>query len=63
MFLMSALSRADVFSLGDLGLKRALERHYPGQDHAARIESWRPYRSHAARLLWQSLDNASQLEK
>lgn len=63
MFLMSALSRADVFSLGDLGLKRALERHYPGQDHATRIESWRPYRSHAARLLWQSLDNAPQLEK
>lgn len=58
MFLMSGLGRADVFSFGDLGLRRALERHYPGQDHAALVESWRPYRTHAARLLWRSLDNA-----
>lgn len=61
MFLMSGLGRPDVFSFGDLGLRRALEKHYPDADHAAVVESWRPYRSHAARLLWRSLDNAPKL--
>ncbi len=56
MFLMSGLGRADVFSFGDLGLRRALERLYPDQDHAAVVARWRPYRTYAARLLWNSLD-------
>lgn len=52
MFMMSALAHPDVFSFGDLALRKGLERHYPGQDHAAVVQAWSPYRSLAARYLW-----------
>lgn len=64
VFLMFQLSRPDVLPVGDLGIRRAVERAYeldelPG---AAELEAiaqpWRPYRSLAARHLWQSLENA-----
>jgi DNA-3-methyladenine glycosylase II len=54
MFLIFGLGRADVFSFGDLALRKALEGHYPGQDHAVIVEAWSPHRSYAARLLWRT---------
>jgi DNA-3-methyladenine glycosylase II len=63
MFLMFHLDRPDVVAVGDLGIRRAIERAY-GLDHlpqAAEIEAiaepWRPYRTLACRYLWRSLQN------
>lgn len=63
MFLMSALDRPDIFSLGDLGLKTAIKKLYgykqlPGDRTILRHSRlWSPHRTTAARLLWASLDN------
>lgn len=59
IYLLMALRRADVWPVGDLALltslgrlKRLRERPAPAK--AARIaERWRPFRSVAARMLWQ----------
>ncbi len=62
MFLMFHLQRPDVFPLADLGLQRALMRHYPDLQQAPRRalehqgERWRPWRSLATWYLWRSLD-------
>jgi len=64
MFLMSALARPDVFSVGDLGLVTAVEKHY-GIDRkdkpaiTVQMEKLSPYRTTASLLLWHSLDNES----
>jgi DNA-3-methyladenine glycosylase II len=64
MFLMFQLGRPDVLAVGDLGIRRAVERAYRLRDlpSAAELtelaEPWRPYRTHACLLLWHSLDNA-----
>jgi DNA-3-methyladenine glycosylase II len=63
MFLMFHLERPDVLAVGDLGIRRAIERAYglPGLPDAAEIERiaepWRPYRTLACRYLWRSLQN------
>ncbi len=62
MFLMSSLAREDVFSAGDLGLKRAIEKLYkkenPSKEEMEAISiKWSPYRTYACRVLWNSLDN------
>jgi DNA-3-methyladenine glycosylase II len=63
MFLMFQLERPDVLPVGDLGIRRAVERLYgldglPGPTEIERIAtSWRPYRTLACRYLWASLDN------
>ncbi|MDO8486944.1 MAG: DNA-3-methyladenine glycosylase 2 family protein [Candidatus Curtissbacteria bacterium] len=62
MFLIFSLGRPDVFSSGDLGLLRAVEKLYgiknPSKEKLEKIsEKWSPYRSFASRLLWKSLDN------
>ncbi|WP_425147786.1 DNA-3-methyladenine glycosylase family protein [Deinococcus sp.] len=54
MFLMFSLARPDVFSFGDYVLRLSLEHHYPGQDHAALVRSWSPWRTLAARYLWKA---------
>ncbi len=61
MFLIFSLKRPDVFSLGDLGLRTAIEKLYGiKRDNLKDIEkladSWRPHRSLASRLLWVSLE-------
>jgi DNA-3-methyladenine glycosylase II len=62
MFLISSLGRLDVLPVGDLGIRKAIERLY-GFDHlptAAEIEElaetrgWRPYCSVASWYLWRS---------
>lgn len=62
MFLMFTLGREDVFSHGDLGLRKAIERLYNLQNPTKeQIEAiaikWSPYRTYASRILWGSLDN------
>jgi DNA-3-methyladenine glycosylase II len=63
MFLMFHLQRPDVLPVGDLGIRRAIERAYgldalPEAAEMERIaEPWRPHRTLACRYLWRSLDN------
>ena len=63
MFLMFHLERPDVLPVGDLGVRRAIERAYSldALPDAAAIEKiaepWRPYRTLACRYLWRSLQN------
>jgi DNA-3-methyladenine glycosylase II len=63
MFLIFHLRRPDVLPVGDLGIRRAVERAYglPGMPDAAQLteigEPWRPHRSTASLYLWRSLDN------
>lgn len=64
MFLMFSLGREDVFSYGDLGLKKGIIRLYglsakPTDDQIRKIESgWSPYRTYASMVLWRSLDSS-----
>ncbi len=61
MFLMFHLERPDVFSGGDLGLRRAIQvadglEEMPTPEEAVeRAERWRPHRTLAAVYLWESL--------
>jgi len=63
MFLMFQLERPDVLAVGDLGIRRAIERAYglDGLPDAATIEAiaepWCPHRTLACRYLWRSLQN------
>jgi DNA-3-methyladenine glycosylase II len=63
MFLMFQLERPDVLPVGDLGIRRAIERAYEldGLPDAVAMEEiaqpWRPYRTLACRYLWRSLAN------
>lgn len=62
MFLMFALEREDVFSPGDLGLRRSIETIYelPKGVHVRELETialrWSPHRSFASRVLWRIRD-------
>ena len=64
MFLLFHLRRPDVLAVGDLGIRRAVERLYgleglPDTETLERLaERWAPYRSLACLYLWHSLDNA-----
>ncbi|MBI4065212.1 DNA-3-methyladenine glycosylase 2 family protein [Candidatus Gottesmanbacteria bacterium] len=62
MFLMFTLGREDIFSYGDLGLRKAIQKLYgfkkePTMRQMEKIvNTWKPYRTYAARLLWKSLE-------
>jgi DNA-3-methyladenine glycosylase II len=62
MFLMFHLRRPDVLPVGDLGVRRSVERYYgldalPDADELVRIaEPWRPHRTLASLYLWEALD-------
>lgn len=64
MFLLFTLQRPNVLSVGDLGIRNAVKRHYglaelPTPDELRAIaQPWHPYCSTALLLLWASLDNA-----
>lgn len=66
MFLMFQLERPDVLAVGDLGVRRAIERAYgldglPDAQAMERLaEPWRPHRTLACRYLWRSLENEPQ---
>ncbi len=58
MILIFALKRPDVFSVDDLGVRRAIEKLYGITDRVEMIklsENWRPHRSTACWYLWRSL--------
>jgi DNA-3-methyladenine glycosylase II len=61
MFLIFHLGRPDVVSVGDLGIRRAVQIAYgmeelPGPAELERIaEPWRPHRTLACLYLWRSL--------
>lgn len=65
MLLIFCMARLDVLPVGDLGIKRAVERNYelpglPTPEQVATIatqRNWHPYESVASRYLWLSLDN------
>ena len=60
MFLIFTLLREDVFPVGDLGVRRGMERlYFEGEKQSydvltQRAEIWAPYRSVASLYLWQS---------
>jgi len=61
MILIFTLGRPDIFSLGDLGLRKVVASLYGvDRDDLERIEAislkWSPYRSTASRYLWKWLD-------
>jgi DNA-3-methyladenine glycosylase II len=61
MFLMFHLGRPDVLPVGDLGIRRAVERAYglsglpDAKELTAIAEPWRPERTLASLYLWESL--------
>lgn len=65
MFLIFCMARLDILPVGDLGVKRAIERSYqlpalPTPEQVAAVaeqRGWHPYESVASRYLWLSLDN------
>jgi DNA-3-methyladenine glycosylase II len=64
IFLMSQHGRLDVYPIGDGTLDRAIRKLYgidaskDREEFGELIESWRPYRSVAARYLWAWIDMA-----
>lgn len=69
MFLMFSLGREDVFSHGDLGLRRAIQKLYgfkkePTRKQIEKLEKrWTPYRTWACRALWKSLESVQKDER
>lgn len=62
MFLIFTLGRDDIFSFGDLGLKKGLMKVYgfkkdPTKKQTEKIvKNWSPHKSFASRVLWGSLE-------
>ena len=62
MFLMFTLGRKDIFSHGDLGLKKGIMKVYklktePTKNQTEKIIiKWSPYKTYASRILWASLE-------
>ena len=63
MFLIFALGRQDVLSVGDLGIRVGLRSFYglddlpTPQECRALTEGWRPHRTIAMWYLWEQIDN------
>lgn len=55
MFLIFGMARPDVWSPGDLGLRRSVEFFFDTSD-AMVADRWRPFRSIAAWYLWEHSD-------
>jgi DNA-3-methyladenine glycosylase II len=62
MFLMFALARPDVLPVGDLGVRKGMQRHFqlrklPEPDRMRKLaEPWRPYRSVGSWYMWRLLE-------
>lgn len=62
MFLMFALARPDVLPVGDLGVRKGMQRHWklrklPEPDRMrALAEPWRPYRSVGSWYMWRLVE-------
>ncbi|HSB49750.1 MAG TPA: hypothetical protein VLC72_00265, partial [Nitrosopumilaceae archaeon] len=63
MFLIFSLGRQDVFPVGDLGLRKGVQKAFSLQElpNPKEVEEigmrWKPYRSVATWYLWKSLQN------
>lgn len=62
MFLIFTLGRADIFSFGDLGLKKGLQKLYKLRKVTEKnvsqiIKPWTPYKSYGSIALWHSLES------
>jgi DNA-3-methyladenine glycosylase II len=62
MFMIFYLARPDIFPIADIGVQKAIFRHYNNSDKLAVSEirtiseNWQPYRTIATWYLWRSLD-------
>jgi len=60
MMLMFHFLRQDVFSIGDIGLVRAIEKLVPEvaskEDILNVSKRWKPYRTAASWYLWRTVD-------
>ncbi len=62
MFLMFSLGRPDIFSTGDLGLKRGIQKLYKIKNELTTKQllkisaPWSPYRTYACCVLWNVLE-------
>ena len=57
MFLIFGMGHPDIWSPGDLGLRKAVEAHFGMEQSSSEIaERWAPYRSYAALYLWEYVD-------
>ena len=62
MFLMFALARPDVLPVGDLGIRKGMQRHFrlralPEAARMAKLAApWRPYRTVASWYMWRLLE-------
>ena len=67
MFLIFALGRPDVLSVGDLGIRVGLGPSTASTSSPARsecrelAEPWRPFRTVAMWYLWEQIDNPSKV--
>jgi DNA-3-methyladenine glycosylase II len=63
MFLMFALARPDVLPVGDLGIRKGMQRHFklrklPEADRMLKLAApWRPYRTIASWYMWRLLES------
>jgi len=64
MFLMFALARPDVLPVGDLGIRKGMQRHFrlrklPEAPRMRKLAApWQPYRTIASWYMWRLLENA-----
>jgi len=62
MFLIFTLGRENIFSHGDLGLRKALQKLYGFKDKPNEkqinkiVDKWSPYKSYGCLALWKSID-------
>lgn len=62
MFLMFALARPDVLPVGDLGIRKGMQRHFrlrklPEATRMLKLANpWRPYRTVASWYMWRLLE-------
>ena len=63
MYLMFVLGREDVLPLGDLGIRKGIERVYGNGEEMTReemrevAERWSPYRTYAMRYIWREYES------
>jgi DNA-3-methyladenine glycosylase II len=63
MYLIFALGREDVLPLGDLAVRKGIERVYNDGEELSRgemreiAEPWRPYRSYGTRYIWAEYES------
>lgn len=61
MFLIFGMGHPDIWSPGDLGLRKAVEAHFGSKQSSSEIaKRWAPYRSYAALYLWEYFDSAKK---